>query len=233
MAISLGDPLIRRMLRQTAVFTAILAAMLFLAAGTLAWPEAWIYLAGSIVLGLASGLIIASRNPELLRERMRGPIQKEQKPWDKVLLAVVMVLTAALPIAAGIDAKRLGISHMPVWLEALGGLFVCFGIYMFHIVMLTNTYATTVVRVQSERGHQVISAGPYAWIRHPMYAGAIFYFLGIALLLGSWWAVSIAAAIIVVFAVRAVWEEETLKAELDGYAAYAERVRSRLIPWVW
>lgn len=233
MAISLADPLVRRMLRQTAVFTAILAAMLFIAAGTLAWPEAWIYLAGSIVLGLTSGLIIASRNPELLRERMRGPMQQGQKSWDKPLMGAVIVLCALLPIAAGIDAVRLGYSHMPLWLEVLGGLFVCFGIYMFHIVMVTNAYATTVVRVQSERGHQVISTGPYAFVRHPMYTGAVFYFLGIALLLGSWWAVAIAAVLAALFAVRAVWEEETLKAELDGYAAYAERVRYRLIPGVW
>lgn len=148
-------------------------------------------------------------------------------------MGVIIVLCVLLPIAAGIDAKRLGYSHMPLWLEVLGGLFVCFGLYMFHIVMVTNTYATTVVRVQSERDHKVISTGPYAFVRHPMYTGAVFYFLGIALLLGSWGAVAIAAILAALFAVRAVWEEETLKAELDGYAAYAERVRSRLIPWVW
>ena len=233
MAIAFDDPLIRRMLKQMAVFTAIVAAILFISAGTLVWPQAWIYLAGSVVISLASGFILARRNPDLLRERMRGPMQKDQKPWDKPLVGAIMVLCLLLPIAAGIDAVRLGLSHMPIWLEVLGALLIGFGVYMFHIVMVTNTYATTVVRVQTERGHKVISTGPYAFVRHPMYTGAVFYFLGIALLLGSWWAVGIALLLGVVFAVRSVWEEETLKAELDGYAAYAERVRSRLIPWVW
>ncbi|MEI9902194.1 MAG: isoprenylcysteine carboxylmethyltransferase family protein [Hyphomicrobium sp.] len=222
-----------RLLKQTLIWTLILGAILFISAGTIAWPEAWVLLIAGNVLGLASALLLARHDPALLRERMRGPIQKDQKPWDKVLLVVVFALCFALPVAAGIDAVRLQASHMPVWLEALGALSLAFGIYIFHVVMITNTYASAVVRVQSERGHQVISTGPYAYVRHPMYAGAIFYFLGFALLLGSWWAVAIAAVIVVIFGFRAVWEEETLKAELEGYAAYAERVRFRLIPGVW
>lgn len=233
MGIALDDPLIHRMLKQMAIWTVAIAVVLFIAAGTIKWPEAWIYLVGSAILSLASGLTIASRNPDLLRERMRGPMQEGQKGWDKPLMAVVMSFLMALPVVAGIDAVRLGLSHMPIWLEVVGGILVCFGIYMFHIVMLTNAYATTVVRVQSERGHKVISTGPYAWVRHPMYSGAVSYFLGIALLLGSWWAVAIAAVVGVLFCLRAVWEEETLKSELDGYSAYADRVRYRLVPWVW
>ncbi len=119
-----------------------------------------------------------------MRERMRGPIQSQQKPWDKVLLVVVLVLCLAMFIVAGLDAVRFRTSHMPVWLEVLGAAGVALAIYMFHVVMRTNSYATAVVRIQTERGHQVISTGPYAFVRHPMYSGAILYFLGIALLLG-------------------------------------------------
>lgn len=225
--------LVRRMLKQSVLWLAALAAVLFISAGTLRWPEAWVLLAASGIIGFVSGYIIVRHDPELVRQRMRGPIQKEQKPWDKALLGVVLILTIALPVVAGIDAKRLGGSDMPVWLEAVGGLFLAFGLYVFHVVMMTNSYATTVVRVQGERGHRVISSGPYAYVRHPMYSGCIFYFLGIALLLGSWWAVGIAVLIIALFGLRAVWEEDTLRRELDGYAAYAERVRARLIPWIW
>jgi protein-S-isoprenylcysteine O-methyltransferase Ste14 len=110
---------------------------------------------------------------------------------------------------------------------------MAFGLYMFHIVMETNSYASAVVRVQSERGHQVISTGPYAFVRHPMYSGAIFYFLGLGMLLGSWWATAIGAVIVALFGLRAVWEENTLMAELPGYTDYARRVRYRLIPGVW
>lgn len=225
--------LVRRLLKQSIIWLVVLGSILFVSAGTLRWPEAWVLLAMSGILGLASGCIIVRHDPELVRQRMRGPIQKDQKPWDKALLTVALNPIAALPVVAGIDAKRLAISHMPLWLEVLGALSLAFGLYLFHLAMMTNSYATTVVRIQGERGHRVISSGPYAYVRHPMYSGCIFYFLGIALLLGSWWAVAFAVLIIVLFGLRAVWEEETLKREFDGYAAYAERVRFRLIPWVW
>lgn len=229
----LDTALVRRMLKHSLIWLTALGAILFASAGTLRWPEAWVFLIGSGILGLASGVVLVRHDPELLRERMRGPMQEGQKSWDKPLIGVIIALCLLLPVAAGIDAVRLHLSLMPIWLEVMGGLFVCLGIYLFHVVMVTNTYATTVVRVQRERGHQVISTGPYAYVRHPMYTGASFYFLGIALLLGSWWAVGIAALLSALFAVRAVWEEETLKRELEGYAAYAERVRFRLVPWVW
>jgi protein-S-isoprenylcysteine O-methyltransferase Ste14 len=224
------DVLTRRLIVHTAVWLVILGAILFLSAGTFDWPQAWVLIVGSGVLGLVSALIIARHDPQLMRERMRGPIQSEQKPWDKALLAVVFTLCLAMFVVAGLDAVRYHISNMPVWLEVLGAAAIALGIYIFHVVMRTNSYATAVVRIQDERGHQVISTGPYAFVRHPMYSGAAFYFLGIALLLGSWYAVGIAMVLIALFGLRAVWEENTLIAELPGYAAYAERVRYRLIP---
>src|SRR5262245_54121727 len=135
MAAQPADPgpdrtLIRRMFKHTAITMTILAAVLFLAAGTLAWPEAWLYLLWSGVLGVGSAYLIALRDPGLMRERMRGPIQKEQKPWDKRLLVVILALCVAMPIVAGLEV-RFGTSHMPVWLEIVGAAFVALGIYMF------------------------------------------------------------------------------------------------------
>jgi protein-S-isoprenylcysteine O-methyltransferase Ste14 len=228
-----GDVLMRRLIVHTVIWLVILGAILFLSAGTLDWPEAWVLLIGSGALGLVSALIIARHDPELMRERMRGPIQSQQKPWDKALLVVVFVLCLAMFVVAGLDAVRYRTSNMPLWLEVTGAVGIALGIYIFHVVMRTNSYATAVVRIQNERGHQVISTGPYAFVRHPMYSGAILYFLGIALLLGSWYAVGIAVALIALFGLRAVWEEQTLIDELPGYAAYAERVRYRLIPGIW
>ena len=226
------DPLVRRLLKQTVIWLTVLGAMLFLVAGTFDWPGAWVLLIESGVLGLLSGVRIARHDPELLKERMRGPIQKEQKPWDKRLLTVIFSLCFLMPIVAGLEV-RFGTSAMPGWLQVLGALGLAFGIYVFHVVMETNSFASAVVRIQSERGQKVISTGPYAYVRHPMYAGAITYFLGLGLLLGSWYAVGIAIVIIALFGLRAMWEEETLARELDGYAAYAGRVRYRLIPGVW
>jgi protein-S-isoprenylcysteine O-methyltransferase Ste14 len=228
-----SDVLARRLIVHTVIWLMILGTILFLSADTLDWPEAWVLLIGSGGLGLVSALIIARHDPQLIRERMRGPFQSEQKPWDKVLLAVVMVLCIAMFVVAGLDAVRYRTSHMPLWLEVLGAAGIALGIYTFHIVMRTNSYATAVVRIQDERGHQVISTGPYAFVRHPMYAGAVLYFLGIALLLGSWYAVAIAAVLVALFGLRAVWEENTLIDELPCYAVYAQRVRYRLIPGIW
>jgi protein-S-isoprenylcysteine O-methyltransferase Ste14 len=227
------DPiLIRRLFKQTALTMVILGAMLFVAAGTINWPGAWVLLFETGVLGLLSAYIIAGHDPQLMRERMRGPIQREQKPWDKRLLTVIMALCVVMPIAAGLEV-RFGTSDMPVWLEVLGAVGIALGLYMFHVVMETNSYATAVVRIQSERGHKVISTGPYAFVRHPMYSGAIFYFLGMGFLLGSWYATGIAVVVIALFGLRAVWEENTLKDELPGYADYAQRVRYRLVPGLW
>jgi protein-S-isoprenylcysteine O-methyltransferase Ste14 len=100
-------------------------------------------------------------------------------------------------------------------------------------VLRENRFAAPVVRVQTERGHRVVSTGPYAFVRHPMYASMLFYGLGVPLLLGALSGLIVAAALIVLIAIRAVFEERTLAAELPGYAAYAERVRYRLVPLVW
>lgn len=205
-----GPALVRRLIKQTVIWLLVLGTVLFLSAGTLAWPEAWVLIIGSGALGLLSAAIIARHDPQLMQERMRGPIQSQQKSWDKALLVVVLFLSVAMFIVAGLDAIRNRNSQMPVWLEALGAAGVALAIYMFHIVMRTNSYATAVVRIQSERGHQVISTGPYAVVRHPMYSGAILYFLGVALLLGSWYAAGIAVALSALFGLRAVWEEQTL-----------------------
>jgi len=122
---------------------------------------------------------------------------------------------------------------VPLWLQVVGALAIALGLYVFHAVMLANTFASPVVKIQTERKHQVVSTGPYALVRHPMYAGVIPMTVGTALLLGSWVALAWSLAVIAVLAIRAVLEEATLASELEGYEAYAARVRYRLIPGVW
>lgn len=222
-----------RLISRTALWTAVNAVLLFAAAGTVLWPAAWIYMALTGVLGVASGLIIARHDPALLEERMKSPIQRDQKPWDKILLSVFFVLWLLQYVVAGLDAVRFRFSEMPLWLEGVGAAGVVLGLYVFHIVMRANTFAAPVVKIQTERQHRVVSTGPYAYVRHPMYAGAIALILGTGLLLGSWLAVGLGVVLIASLAYRAVLEEETLKRELPGYDAYAARVRYRLIPRVW
>jgi protein-S-isoprenylcysteine O-methyltransferase Ste14 len=228
-----GEGMIRRVVVRTLIWLAITGALLFIPAGTLAWPEAWVLLAEFGGLGLASGIAIGRSDPALLRERMASPIQRTQKGWDKLLLMALFFFWMSQYVVAGLDAVRFHASHVPLWLQVVGALAIALGFYVAHAVMLENTFAAPVVKIQTERKHQVISTGPYALVRHPMYVGVIPITIGTALLLGSWVALLWSLAVIAVLIIRAVLEEDTLKSELEGYAAYAAHVRYRLIPGVW
>jgi protein-S-isoprenylcysteine O-methyltransferase Ste14 len=225
--------MLRRLIIQTLGFSVAMAALLFAPAGTVDWPGAWAFIGIMAAASLAIGAWLARRGPALLRERMAGLFRPGQARADRALMAVFLALTIAWLPAMALDAARYRVSHVPVWLQVLGaiGVAVCF--YLAFVTFRANTYAAAAVRVQAERGHQVVTQGPYAIVRHPMYAGALFYFLGTPLLLGSWWGLVFAPPFIALLAVRAVMEERVLTAALDGYPAYAARVRYRLVPFVW
>jgi protein-S-isoprenylcysteine O-methyltransferase Ste14 len=227
-----SERMIVNMVIRTVIWTAITGALLFVSAGTVRWPGAWVLLGELSGLGLVSGIAIGRHDPALLRERMRSPVQRDQKGWDKLLMSAFFSLWLIQYVVAGLDV-RLHASEVPLWLKLAGALGVALGFYVCHVVMLTNTFAAPVVKIQTERKHQVISSGPYAFVRHPMYAGAIPMIVGTPLLLGSWYALLLSLVMIVLLAYRAVLEETTLAAELEGYAAYAARVRYRLVPGLW
>ena len=225
--------MIRRLIWQSAVWFASMAALLFIPAGTADWPAAWIYLAEMGLATLVITIWLARYNPALLAERMSPLIQRDQKKWDKLLMIVLIVLWCAWFMLMGLDAVRYGWSAVPPWAQALGALAILVAMYIFFLTVRVNSFAAPVVKIQTERGHKVVSDGPYAIVRHPMYAGALLLFAGTPLLLGSWWGLALAPVITVLLAARAVLEERTLARELDGYAEYAVRVRYRLIPLVW
>jgi protein-S-isoprenylcysteine O-methyltransferase Ste14 len=143
------------------------------------------------------------------------------------------VLFVAWVAIMGLDAVRFHVSHVPVWLQVVGAAGILASQYVFWLVFRANSYAAPVVKVQTDRGHAIATTGPYAVVRHPMYAGAILFLLGIPLLLGSWYGVALAPALVVAFAVRAVLEERTIAAQLPAYADYAARVPYRLVPLIW
>lgn len=222
----------RKLVVSTVGLIAVIAVFLFVPAGTLDWPAAWGFLAEMGVLSLAVGLWLARHDPALLAERLGSPFQRAQKTWDKVFMAVVMVLYVAWLILMGLDA-RWAISRMPIWLQALGALGVALANYVVFLTFRENSYAAPVVKIQRERGHKTVSTGPYAFVRHPMYAGGLLMFLGMPLQLGSWLGLAAVALLMPLLAVRIAMEERTLRAELDGYRDYAERVRYRMIPGLW
>lgn len=225
--------MILRLIIQTVLWLATTGALLFIPAGTARWPAAWVMLAEMGILALGMGLWLATRDPRLLKERLSSVVQKKQRRWDKLLMSTVILLWSGWFVLMGLDVGRHGLSQIPIWLQLVGALGIPLCGELTFLTFRANSYAAPVVKIQEDRGQMTITTGPYALVRHPMYAGAIPYFLGTPLLLGSLWGLAFAPLIIAVLGLRAVMEERTLQAELAGYADYAARVRYRLIPFVW
>ena len=188
--------MILRLIVQIFIWFGVMAILLFLAAGTFAWPGAWVFLVLMILLSFTLGIDLARRDPGLLRERMGSPVQRDQPAADKVLLMVLLLAIFAWLVVMGLDAKRFAWSSVPTLVQVLGALITLWSIWFCYRTMRENSFAAPVVKLQRERGQTVISSGPYAFVRHPMYFGAAFYFIGAALLLGSWWGVIFAFVLI-------------------------------------
>lgn len=208
----------------------VMALALFLPAGTVAWPAAWVFLGLLFVSSLPITWWLLKYDPGLIEERMRF---RPQLSWDKVFIAIVLVFIVFWLILMPLDAVRFHWSRMPVELKTLGALVLLISLYISFLTMRENPYSSAVVRVQKERAQTVISTGPYRYVRHPMYTGACLFFLGTALLLGSWYGVLCTPVFIGLFAVRAVLEERLLREELEGYDAYMAQVEYRFFPLVW
>lgn len=224
--------MIAKLVLQTFLWFGLMGVLLFVPAGTVRWPEAWFYLVSMVALSLTLGVALARRDPGLMNERLSPPIQKSQTAADKVLLSVLLAGIFAWQILMGLDF-RFGWSAVPPWLRVAGAIVLLFGIWICYLTMMENSFAAPVVKIQNERGQKVITTGPYAYVRHPMYGGAIFFFAGTALLLGSWWGLASVLVFIVLLGIRTFIEEKTLRAGLRGYDDYAARVRYKLIPMVW
>jgi len=225
--------LLLRLCLQTAVWLAIMAGLLLGGAENALWPQGLIYLAiftlGSVVFGAR----LLKRDPDLLAARLGALNQKGQPLWDKLFLPIFIGSFLVWMWLMARDAQVWRLSHMPMWLNGVGVLLVLAGFAGVMRVFRENSFAAPVVRVQAERQQRVIDTGPYAHVRHPMYAAMLLYLTGLPLLLGSWWGLAGAAVIALAMARRAVAEEGVLARELAGYADYRARVRYRLIPGIW
>jgi protein-S-isoprenylcysteine O-methyltransferase Ste14 len=224
--------MIAKLLLQNIIFVVALGALLFASAGTLHWPAAWLFLVVSAIIGPACGLWLAKTDPALLAERLRPTFQADQPAADKKFMLAFVLVTLIWLVAIGLD-RRAQASDMPLPLQALGLAMYLLSTAFIMWVFRENSFAAPVVKVQAERHHRVISSGPYAFVRHPMYSGIMLFFVGVPLLLGSWWGVAIAPAFAILFAIRARIEERALIEGLPDYADYAARVRYRLVPGLW
>jgi protein-S-isoprenylcysteine O-methyltransferase Ste14 len=216
---------------QIVAWTAVIAALILWSAGTFAYPGAWAFVALFGVGGFAITLWLARHSPGLLRERMSAPLQRDQKPWDRVFLALfILGFGLWLPLM-GWDAARTGFDAVPDWLQVTGGAGVALYMLGAWWAFRENAFAAPVVKIQE--GQRAIDTGPYAIVRHPLYASALLLFIGLPLLLGSWLGLAFAPLFILGVAWRTVREERALRAELTGYEAYTQRVRYRFVPFVW
>ncbi len=209
----------------------LLALALFLPAGTWSWPAAWVFIGLYVAFAVPVGLWLLRTNPALLAERLDWSKRPPRK-WDRVLMALYTPVYVAVYVVAGLDV-RYGWSDVPSGLRA--GAFVpvaAFYVLLF-LVLRENAFLSRVVEVHPEAGHRVITTGPYAFVRHPMYAGYIVWLPATAVALGSVPALVPAGIISVGMIVRTVLEDRTLHAELPGYPEYAAKVRWRLLPHVF
>lgn len=210
------------------------ATMLFLPAWAIDWWRAWVFV-GLVAFSSAVTMIaVFARRPDLLDERFRPPIQKDQPLVDKVLMVIFIATFAGVIVSIPLEVHHLRLlPPTPIWLSTLGLLLFGAGWLALSLTYAQNAFAAPVVKSQHDRGHRVIDTGVYAFVRHPLYLGTGLIALGMSLWLESLLSTLLTLIPIAVLAVRAVFEERFLVRELEGYADYRERVRWRLLRWVW
>lgn len=214
----------------TVLLLAFLGGILFLSAGTTDWRSAWVLIViyGAFLLFFI--FFTAFRDPELLKER--GKKSANVKSWDKVIAGIYNFLLITMLIICGLDV-RYGWSSVPFWLQLIGMALVILGGLIMGWVTAHNTFLSRYARIQDDRGHRVVTDGPYRTVRHPMYAASLFWFPAIPLMLGSYVAVIPGLAITALYVIRTALEDRMLLDELPGYKEYAAKTQYRLIPGIW
>jgi len=221
----------RRLVLRLAFLPVFIALFMFLPAGTWAWTKGWLFVVVLLVVISAVFLILHRANPEVIVAR--SSFHEGTKGWDKILLSFYFPAMASVLLVAGLDDGRFHWFPVPWWVCGVGYALLLAGIGIVTWAEAVNKFFEVTVRIQSERGHKVIDTGPYAIARHPGYVGGILHAFGIALSLGSLWALVPAGVASIVLIVRTRWEDQTLQEELNGYKEYTQRVRYKLIPGVW
>lgn len=208
----------------------LLAALLFLPAGTLRFWQGWLFGVVFVAGTSAISMYFLKHDPKLVERRIRAGPMAEQEPAQKIIMAITFLGFFLLMALPGIDQRRHW-SAVPAWLAIAGNAGVALSFYVFFIVMRQNSFAASTIRV--EPGQPVVSTGAYAIVRHPLYSGALLLLFCTPLALGSYWTLVVAVAMVFAIVWRLLDEERFLKKNLPGYADYCRRVRCRLVPRVW
>ncbi len=198
------------------------------------WWQAWIFSLLLFLIGIGGRMFAERRHPGLLAERAKLGKNVDVKPWDKVL-APLMGITLSFPliIVAGLDHRFKWSPVFPIWLNIIGFVLIVTGYAFATWALVENRFFSSMVRIQTDRGHTVCDSGPYRLVRHPGYAGNILPLLGIMLALDSVWTLIPAVMALIIIVIRTVLEDRTLQDELKGYQDYMKRVHYRLIPGIF
>ena len=212
----------------------LIPLILLICGGDLGWWQAWLYSFLILAAGIGGRMWAEQRHPGLLAERQNIENIQNAKAWDKVL-APLMAASIGFPvvIVAGLDHRYNWSREFPLWLIVIGFILISLGYAFAAWALAENRFFSSVVRIQTDRGHVVCDSGPYRLVRHPGYAGNVLALFGIVLALGSVWTLIPAAVASIITVIRTVLEDQTLQEELPGYRDYARRVRYRLISGIY
>jgi protein-S-isoprenylcysteine O-methyltransferase Ste14 len=212
------------------VVTVVMCALLFGSAGTIRYWQAWVYVAIFVVASVPTSVYLMKKDPALLALRMRGGPMFEKEGTQRIIMTFTSLGFIAILVVPGLD-RRFGWSAVPAWAVVLGDLLVAIGFLLIFVVYRENTFTGATIQVAP--GQTVISTGPYAIVRHPMYASGALYMFGIPLALASYWSYLALAAMMPFLLWRLLDEERILTRDLPGYVDYRRRVRHRLVPFIW
>ena len=224
------NPLYRQAIVQAVFGFLLFAALIFWPAGTFAYWQGWLFLGIFAATTIGFTVYLAIYDKPLLERRMKAGPQYEREWSQKIIVSLVFIAFFASIVLPAFD-YRYHWSPIAPWVSILGNVLIVLSFVFIFRVVRVNSFAASNIRV--EQAQKVIDTGPYAHVRHPMYAGAIWLFIGIPLALGSWWSLGLVVPVIPVLLWRLLDEERVLQRDLPGYAEYMRRVRFRLIPFVW
>ncbi len=223
-----------RMIVGVIIFLLYTPLVLFITSGQLDWWMAWVYSAVSVILLLSSRVLMARKHPDLVAERASYRDAEGVKEWDKKLVPLIaQVGPLIVLIVAGLD-KRFGWSSpISLWVSLAAWGIAFLGFFISTWALVENQFFSSVVRIQTDRGHTVCNTGPYKYVRHPGYAGGLIWYVMTPLILGTLWAYVPTLFVILLTVLRTSLEDKTLQAELPGHQEYTRQTRYRLVPGIW
>jgi protein-S-isoprenylcysteine O-methyltransferase Ste14 len=222
-----------RVILQVLFFVVVIPFLPLLISRRWDWWEAWVYAIIGILSFAISRVLAARRHPDLIAERARFMQHENAKSWDKRLAPLLGIGGGLVLLVAGLDALFEWPPTFSLPAKILSLVIILAGYTLGSYALIENRFFSGMVRIQTDRGHQVVSSGPYRWIRHPGYAGGLLTYLATPLFLDSGWAFLPTVFIMILMVIRTALEDRFLQDELEGYRDYAERVRYRLLPGVW